>query len=459
MARYEGDAIVIGASIGGLCAARVLAEHFREVIVIEKDDLSDNFASRKGVPQGRHAHALLARGAELVEQFFPGLTEDALGVGAISVELARDVLWFNHGVFLKESQSGQVGFSMSRPKFEGLVRRRLAALDNVRVLDRTEAVEPIFDRERGRVVGVTTQFRGGGVAERREAALLVDAGGRGARAPQWLDAMGYARAPEDNVKVDIGYTTCLFRRQPEQLSGHTAIVMALCAPDWRGGAMVAQEDSTWIVTLGGYFGDKAPLNVAGFLEYARALQKPDIYEALKDAEPLSEPFPYHISSNLRRRYERLERFPEGYLPFGDALCSFNPIYGQGMTVATTEAAALAECLAEGRERLAARFFKAAAKVIDIPWDMAVGSDLQNPKVEGARSLRTRFINWWVRKVFLASAEDASLARKFISVANLSSPPTRLLAPDTILRVARHALKGGGARPRPVGALRTSAPAA
>jgi hypothetical protein len=235
----------------------------------------------------------------------------------------------------------------------------------------------------------------------------------------------------------------MFRRQPEQLGGHGAIVMGLCAPDWRGGAMVAQEDDTWIATLGGYFGDGAPLDVAGFLDFARGLQKPDFYEALQDAEPLCEPFAFRIPSSLRRRYERLQRLPDGFLAFGDALCSFNPIYGQGMTVAAAEADALARCLAAGRDKLAPRFFRAAARVIDIPWDMAVGSDLLNPKVEGVRSARTRFINWWVKNVFLAGAVDAAVAQKFVLVANLSLDPTALLGFDSVRRVARHKLRPGG----------------
>ena len=215
------------------------------------------------------------------------------------------------------------------------------------------------------------------------------------------------------------------------------------------------------MTLGGYLGDRPPTDVPGFLEYARGLQKPDLYEALKDAEPLGEPFPYHVPSNLRRRYERLDRAPDGFLPFGDALCSFNPIYGQGMTVAATEADTLAKCLATGREGLSRRFFQAAAKAIDIPWDIAVGSDLQHRKVEGVRTARTRFVNWWVRKVFHTGAEDAALARKFIAVANLSSPPTSLLGPEAVWRVARRALTGGNVARSTEGAAspRPSAPAA
>jgi hypothetical protein len=257
--------------------------------------------------------------------------------------------------------------------------------------------------------------------------------------------MGFARAPEDSVRVDLSYMTCVFRRRPEQLGGRGAIVMAACAPDWRAGAMVAQEDMTWMVTIGGYFGDKAPADVPGFVAYARELQKPDLYEALKDAEPLCQPFPFHFPANLRRRYEQLKSFPEGYLAIGDALCSFNPIYGQGMSVAAAEAEALGECLKAGTDGLWRRFFPAAAKVIDVPWDIAVGSDLQNPRVPGARPLKTRFINWWVGKLFRAAADDSELARAFIEVANLVRPPESLLAPGVVRRVAQAAWRRQGRR--------------
>jgi 2-polyprenyl-6-methoxyphenol hydroxylase-like FAD-dependent oxidoreductase len=212
--------------------------------------------------------------------------------------------------------------------------------------------------------------------------------------------------------------------------------MAAAHPDWRAGVIVAQDGGRWVVTMGGYFGDRAPSDDQGFLAYARSLPGPEIYDVIKDAEPLDDPTPYHFPSSLRRRYERLARFPEGYLAFGDALCSFNPIYGQGMSVAAMEAVALRETLEKGPDALARRFFAAAAKVIDTPWQMAVGADLAHPKVEGPRPLPVRFINWYVRKLFQAGARDPIVAKRFIEVANLLRPPPALMNPSIAWRVWR-----------------------
>ena len=184
-------------------------------------------------------------------------------------------------------------------------------------------------------------------------------------------------------------------RNPEHLGGQRGVIMAACHPDWRGAVMLAQEGDCWIVGMGGYFGDEPPQDDAGYIEFARSLQKPDIYDVIKVAEPLSAPTPYHFKANLRRYYEKLPSFPEGFVVIGDAICSFNPVYGQGMTVACLEAVALNEVLTAGRQSLARRFFQAAAHVLDIPWQIALGSDFQNPRVEGKRTARTRFINWYI----------------------------------------------------------------
>jgi len=188
------------------------------------------------------------------------------------------------------------------------------------------------------------------------------------------------------------------------------------------------------VTLGGYLGDHPPIDEAGYIEFARSLPKSEIFEVIKDAEPLTSPTPYQFSANLRRHYEELSRFPEGLLVFGDALCSFNPIYGQGMTVACTEALVLRECLAAGPHGIARRFFQAASKVIDIPWQMAVGSDLQHPAVPGKRTPQVRFINWYFAKLFQAAQHDAVLAKRFLEVANLMKQPPSLMEPRIALRV-------------------------
>jgi 2-polyprenyl-6-methoxyphenol hydroxylase-like FAD-dependent oxidoreductase len=166
------------------------------------------------------------------------------------------------------------------------------------------------------------------------------------------------------------------------------------------------------------------------------LQKPEIFEVIKDAEPLSDMTLYRFSASQRRRYEQLSEFPEGLLAFGDALCSFNPVYGQGMTVACMESIALRECLAAGQQGIARRFFRAASRLIDTPWQIAVGSDLQHSQVQGKRTAQVRFINWYIEKLYKAAESDSVLATMFLEVANLTRQPAELLTPAIALRVWR-----------------------
>jgi 2-polyprenyl-6-methoxyphenol hydroxylase-like FAD-dependent oxidoreductase len=186
--------------------------------------------------------------------------------------------------------------------------------------------------------------------------------------------------------------------------------------------------------LGGYMGDQVPADDTGFLEFARSLPTPEIFDVIRQAEPLCPLMSYQFTTNLRRRYEQLDRFPEGFLVYGDALCSFDPVYGQGMTVACAESLALRDCLAAGTRGIARRFFKAASHLIDSPWQIAVGSDLQHPRVEGKRTAQVRFINWYIAKLFQAAHRDAALATKFLEVANLVQQPLALLDPRIAMRV-------------------------
>jgi 2-polyprenyl-6-methoxyphenol hydroxylase-like FAD-dependent oxidoreductase len=433
MERRGKQAIVIGGSIGGLLAARVLAYFYDAVTVFERDALPDTYEPRKGVPQGRHAHGLLARGREVLDELFPGFSEDAVSQGAIYGDVVDDVLWFNYGVYLHNTPSSLKGLLISRPMLEELVRRSVLRLPNVRLQEQTEILEPICDRIAGRVTGVRAQSLAG-ATEAIDCDLLVDASGRGSKSPIWLEALGYAKPREDSIRVDIGYMTRFYRRRPEHLPGKQAVILGACRPDWRFGVVLAQEQDRWIVTLGGYFGDYAPSDDAGYIEFARGLQKPDIFEVIRDAEPLTPLTPYRFAANLRRYYEELTRFPEGFLVFGDGLCSFNPIYGQGMTVASMEALALRQCLAVGSQEIAGRFFRAARPLIDIPWQIAVGSDLQHPDVEGKRPAQVRFVNWYLEKLFRAAQRDGRLATSFLEVANLLKQPTSLMDPKVAFLV-------------------------
>jgi hypothetical protein len=207
--------------------------------------------------------------------------------------------------------------------------------------------------------------------------------------------------------------------------------------------MLAQEGNRWTVTLIAHFGNYAPPELAGFIEFARTLPAPYIYEVIRNAEPVSEPASARFPASLRHRYEDLERFPEGYLVFGDAISSFNPIYGQGMSVAALEAVELDKTLAAGSADLAPRFFARAAKVVDIPWSIAAGNDLRMPEATGPRNAAVKLINWYMAKLHKAAHHDPVTALAFHKVANLLAPPQSVMHPRVSMRV----LRGNMRRPR------------
>jgi 2-polyprenyl-6-methoxyphenol hydroxylase-like FAD-dependent oxidoreductase len=430
--------VVIGASMAGLLAARALADHFEQVTLLERDTFPAPGANRKGVPQGQHTHVLLELGRQIMEEYLPGLTDGLTRLGAVTIaDASLNVRWFHSGGYHQPGASGIAGIGVSRPTLEALVRARVLALPNVQAVEGCKVLGLVTTADNSRVTGVRLVRRqAGSVEETMMADLVVDASGRGSRSPAWLEQLGYQRPAVEEVRIGMGYTTCYYRRQPEHVPGLNGIVFLATPPDKRLSVMLAQDGDRWVVTIGGYLGDHAPTDYQGFLESARRLPAPHIYNVIKDGELLSGPVAYKFPANLRRRYEKLARFPEGYLVFGDALCSFNPIYGQGMTVAAMEAVALGECLANGRDRLAKHFFAKASKIIDISWSAAVGNDLGFPEVEGPRTPMVRFLNWYIGKLHLAAHNDAQVSIAFLKVINMTVPPTSIMHPRIVWRVMK-----------------------
>jgi 2-polyprenyl-6-methoxyphenol hydroxylase-like FAD-dependent oxidoreductase len=432
MRKIGKHAIVIGASMGGLLAARALANHFERVTVLERDGFPVDDVPRRGVPQGRHAHGLLARGCDVIEGFFPGWRNEIVKAGGLLGDIANDVHWIGHGVRLKAGPSDLSGLLASRPVLEGQVRRRLAALAGLQLIEHADVQALLWQGDR--VSGVRVEIAD--LVEEMTADLVIDATGRGSASPAWLKQVGFEAAIEERVEIGAGYTTRLYRRKPADIGGKLAVVIAGSAPNWRNGVVLAQSADRWIVSIGGYLGDHAPADEQMFSAYAASLTAPEIHQVVTSAEPLSEFQTYRFPASQRRRYERLARFPQGLLVFGDAICSFNPVYGQGMTVAAQEAAALDACLKHGLDNLARRFFKDAAAIVDVPWDIAVGNDLRHPSVQGPRPAMVRFINWYIGKLHVAAQHDEKLANAFLRVANLVAPPPTLLQPSVAWRVLR-----------------------
>ena len=422
MSRHR--AIVIGGSMSGMLAARVLADHFAEVVLFDRDAFPEPGENRKGVPQGQHAHALLASGRQILERYFPGFKDELYGQGALKGDYQK-VRWFDNGVYHTRFD-GLEALVISRPCLEAHVRARLTALPNVRINDCRDVDTLAADA--GRVTGVKVGD------EVIIADLVVDASGRGSQSPAWLEKLGFPRPPEEAVRVGLGYTTRIFQRQPDHLKGDIAVICPSAPPAKRGGVALAMEGDRWMVTLFGMLGDHPPTDDRGFLEFARSLPAPDVYEVIAQAEPLTALIPFKFPQSTRRRYESIARFPDGYLVFGDALCSFNPIYGQGMSTAALQAAELDKCLSAGDAELAKRFFAAASKVIDAPWTMAVGGDLRYEDVDGPRTGMVKFVNWYIGKLHIAAAGDPAVARAFHRVANLLDPPPSLMQPAIAFRI-------------------------
>jgi len=434
-------AIVIGGSMAALLAARVLSEHFERVTIIERDRLHDDVQPRKGVPQGRHVHALLAGGAALLGEYFPDLFTALIRDGAVPVGTS-DIRRYQLGMRVAAVPGPIKGLWQSRPFLEQHVRAALLVRNNVQIMD--ACVVTRLKRQNERITGVVLQHcRGQQREEELAADLVVDASGRGSRAPQWLASLGYGQVQESSVKIDVGYASRIYRC-PAQLPSEWKVLIVLGPPpdNKRAGVIFPIEGGYWMVTLAGWLRDYPPDDDAGFLEFTRSLSQPDLYEAIREAEPVTPITMYKYSANRWRHYERLSRLPEGFIVMGDAVCAFSPVYGQGMSVAALEAKALDSCLCEqqystGNTHPAGfpqRFQKAIAREIKTPWMLATGEDLRYPETEGRRSLRTRLFSWYIRRVIGLTASTPLVAATFFQVWHLLKPLRSLFEPRIVWAV-------------------------
>ena len=435
-------AVVLGASMGGLLAARVLADFFRTVTVIERDELPDDPVNRRGVPQGRHVHALLPRGAHIVDELFPGLLDELVAAGVPvwdDGDLSKGYLSYNgHEVLrsgvLAGDHKATALYMPSRPLLECHVRRRLQGIWNVTIHGGLEVAELTAAADRNRVAGVRVVPRAGGAPQELRADLVVDAMGRSAHTPALLENLGYGRPAEDHVTMHTTYVSQPLRIPPGTLKEMIALISS--APRRPTGAfLVGYEHDTWIFTVFGMVGHEPPRDLAGMLSFAGHYVPAHLLAAVRTGEPLGPVVQHRMPSSQWRRYDKMRRLPDGLLACGDAICSFNPIYGQGMSVAALDAVALRDCLRRGVTDLPRRYFRAAAKVIGVAWQTGATSDLAFPEVEGRRTLSMRATHRLVDLVLTACESDAVVATQFFKVAWLVDPPIRLLRPSFLYRVA------------------------
>ncbi|MBW3539135.1 MAG: FAD-dependent oxidoreductase [Planctomycetes bacterium] len=457
-------AVVIGSSLAGLLAARVLSTHFPRVTLIERDEVRHQAEVRKGQPQARHVHGLLTSGLNVMTRYFPGLPERLRAGGARLVDFAKGLRWHAAGGYRLQFETGLLAAFVSRPFLEWQIRQEVLSRPNVTLLDHRHVTALLTTDDRDRVVGVSIRGSAGGSDAELRADLVVDATGRGSLTPKWLETLGYRRPEEHIVPIDVRYTSRIYRRRPGDLQGAEAVLISPAPPENnRLGALFPMEDDRWIVSLAGWGGEHAPADEAGFLRFAQQLPAPDIARLLPRLEPLSEIFTQAFPANRRRHFERLSAFPEGLLVIGDGVCSFNPAYGQGMTAAAMQAAVLDDVLSAGpsHRRLWQTYFRRVAKVVDTPWQMALCEDFRFPKTRGRRPIGSIPMNAYLARVQRATHHDPLVYGAFIEVLNLIAPPGRLFLPTILWRLFRNWWRGGADSERgrrPAGHLQTTCPA-
>jgi 2-polyprenyl-6-methoxyphenol hydroxylase-like FAD-dependent oxidoreductase len=438
----RGHAVVIGASIAGLCAARVLSDFYDRVTLFERDELPGTPAQRPAVPQGRHVHLLMARGAAEFDTLYPGLLADMVAAGVPMLENRPDCIYFGAaghvlgtGHYLRDEFTAYVP---SRPQLEYQIRRRTEAIGNVEIVRRS-VDEPVFDAGAQRVTGVLLDSGDAGGQEFVLAGLVVDAAGRGSRLPAWLAQWGYARPREDVVDVGIGYATAQVRI-PDGLIGQKVVVAGASRRQPLGLGMLQYEDRTWTLTTFGVAKVEPPHTFPEILALAERLLPADFSAALARAEPLSDVAFHRFPTNRWRRYDKLDRFPAGIVPLGDAVASFDPTYGQGMTMTSLQAGHLRRALDLPGDDLARELNRATAKTTYPVWLMNTIGDFAFHHAAGPRP-------WWYRPVgslfdqFLVAAEtDPVLAEWFLRRFSLLDSLYMVPSAGLVARTIRHNMR-------------------
>jgi 2-polyprenyl-6-methoxyphenol hydroxylase-like FAD-dependent oxidoreductase len=440
--RLGRRAVVLGGSLAGLLSASVLARHFDQVVIVERDTVTAPGDPRRGVPQGRHTHGLLVGGSLAMERLLPGLSQDVVDRGGFMVDLNARFRWWLGGKEHARFDGGQMyGLLASRPLIEGAVHQRVSRLPNVFLLGGYDVTGLVGSADRTRITGAKVASRTPGLEDTSgliEAGaipgdLVVDATGGGSRAAAWLAELGCPAVKETVVDVGLTYVTRWFRSRPGVLDHLDADIVGSDHRGPRGGVALRQEDDVWSLTLSGSFGERPPSELAGFQEYARSLPIQGPAEIATKCEPIGDARTFRYPSSRWRHWEKLSGRPEQFLAIGDAFCSFNPIYGQGMSSAALQAEALAEVLDGGLPGLSARAAKACARVVATPWALSTGPDRRHVS-HPVKPWPERLLDRYLDRLLAVAADNREVKFAFNRVLNLLATPPSLFRPGVVVRV-------------------------
>ncbi|MFF5079393.1 NAD(P)/FAD-dependent oxidoreductase [Actinoplanes sp. NPDC000266] len=423
----SGVAYVIGGSIAGLLATRVLAEHFDRVVLLDRDALPSGPRPRHAVPQSRQANMVLSRGVAALEELLPGLTKELVTAGAAVGDVMQDAQWIVDGAVLPRQPSGLLALVGSHPLVEHTIRARVARMPGVEIVPGSLVDGLLTTADNRRVTGVRL-LAPGGVKELTDAELVVDASGRATLAPRWLTELGYPPPPTVTLRVNLTYVTRSYRRSGHDIGGRLGTVVLNHPGMPYGGCVLAQGKDRCSLVIAAA-GAAPPVDENDFLAVCRRFAGNTLYDLARYGVALGRPQLMRFPVERWRRFDQAERYPAGLLPIGDAICSLNPTYGQGVTVAALQALRLRDLL--GRPDgtpFSARFLAESAAIIADAWQIAGSLDRQF--LGGYEPLSDP-----IARLRAAASKDPSVAAAFLRVMQGMQPPQELTEPALMARVA------------------------
>jgi flavin-dependent dehydrogenase len=434
------QAVVVGAGMGGLTCARVLADHFERVVVLERDALPPSAAHRPGTPQSKQVHGLVAGGQRALGDLFSGFERDIERAGAVPLRAGLDVR-IEHPVYdpFPQRDLGWTSYAMSRPLLELTTRRHVERYANIVLRQRCWARDFVATPDGRAVTAVRFEKKVDGKSETLHADLVVDASGRGALTLALLKSIGQELPEETAICIDASYATAIFSIPDDAPAGWKGVVTyPQTSDDRRGGRMMPLEGSCWMVGVTGRLGETPPGDVDVFLCYVQQLRTPTIYSAIKRAKRLGEIARFGLAASVRRHFERLKAFPRGLLPIADALCRLDPAYSRGMSVAAQEARLLRRLLVtlaaepDPLASLATTFFAEVQALIEKPWAIA-SLDFIFPSVRRQRPSGFEQSVMFVIGLNRLAARDAAVHKLYVEVSSLLKPPSVLRDPELVQR--------------------------
>ncbi|MDH3279320.1 MAG: hypothetical protein OEM17_04035 [Nitrosopumilus sp.] len=425
-----GKAVVIGGSIAGLLAARVLSDHFEEIILIEKDNYIEDDKARNGVPQANHVHILLVKGKEILQEFFPELEEDLVKKGANNIDFLKDSRYRLPSGWAPKFSSGIITFACTRTLLENTIRHQIQKISKIRIEKGKHITSLVL--EKSNKVGLKTKD-----GKEIQGDLIVDCTGRNTKTPSWLDDIGFLKPVETKIDSFVRYATRRYIPSKNDRKWKMLVILNKPTTNPRIGGIYPIEDGKWLVGLCAIGKNYPPTDEKGFLEFTKNLESRELYDALKDATPDSEIHGYQIQGSRKYHYEKMLRWPENFIVLGDAVSVFNPYYGQGITSAALGAKALDEMLKNDKmeKGFTKKFQKRLAKTISLPWILGTSEDMRWPTTIGKKpNAITRLVQNHAQKVLLLAPKSTLATKSFLHMMHMIKSPVIIFHPIILLQL-------------------------